>query len=480
MMKKIFLPIKLAILSIGLGLITFSFMSSRDLLDDKATVATQPGIDFRNAAKKAIPAVVSIKVQTKKGSPFFTDGESSKDPFDLFGNDFWEFFGGRQNLRSQPFIGQASGVIVSPDGYILTNSHVVNNMDEIKVQLHDGREFSAKVLGEDTNSDLALIKISAKDLPYLPLANSDNLEVGQWVAAIGNPFGLQATFTVGVISAKGRNNLELARYEDFIQTDTSINKGNSGGPLIDLNGEVIGINTAIATNSSAGYLGIGFAIPSNMAKHVIDEILSNGKVSHGFLGVSLQSIDYNLAEAFGLNKIEGALVTSVSKGSPAAEAGLQPEDIILKYDDHSVENSAVLRNAVYMMRPGTRTVLSVLRQDKIIQVPLVVGEFSEEVVSSDVPQKNRLGIEVENLSSELAQALGYYNEKGVVITKINPNSAAAFAGLKKGALIMAVNRKKVENIDDFNKILKEAPQDRPLLFQIRQGDRHLFVSLQLN
>ncbi len=473
----------------GLAIATTSFMSgtqetnapqagnrTEDIrrLPGKETVA-----DFRGVAKKAIPAVVSIKVQSRKKSQLFGDGNQNDDSFDLFGNDFWGFFNfpRSDSFRSQPISGQASGVIVSPDGYILTNSHVVEGMDSITVQLNDGREFPTKVLGQDANSDLALIKIDAKDLPFLTLGNSDDLEVGQWVAAVGNPFGLQATLTVGVVSAKSRNNLDIARYEDFIQTDAAINRGNSGGPLLTLNGEIVGINTAIATNASSGYMGIGFAIPSNMAKHVMDEILSDGKISRGFLGVSLQSIDYNLAQAFGLKKIEGALVANVAKDSPAERAGLQVEDIILGYNDHPVENAASLRNAVYMMKPGTKINLTVLRKDQQLQIPLTVGEFSDSTKAT-APQKSQLGLEVENLTPEIARSLGYTQEQGVVVTRVNPASIAALAGLKKGSLILAVNRQKVANVNEFNQALADTPKGRPVLLQVKQGDNYIFVSLQ--
>lgn len=483
--------IKCALLLSGVALATTSFLSgSKDSgpslngnrteeirrLPGKETVA-----DFRGVAKQAIPAVVSIKVQSQKKSSPFGDSTQGEDLSQYFGgSDLWRYFGLPQGeTKSKPFVGQASGVIVSPDGYILTNSHVVHNMDNIAVQMTDGREFTAKVLGEDPNSDLALIKIDAKDLPHLSLGNSDDLEVGQWVAAIGNPFGLQATLTVGVVSAKSRNNLDIARYEDFIQTDAAINQGNSGGPLVTLDGEVIGINTAIATTTSSGYLGIGFAIPSNMARHVMDEILSDGKISRGLLGVSLQSIDYNLAKAFGLKKVEGALVANVVKNSAADKAGLQVEDIILKYNDRPVENAATLRNAVYMMKPGTKMTLSVLRKDQMTNIPVTVGEFTETATAAAAPaSKSQFGIEVGNLTSEIAQAMGYTQDQGVVILKVNPNSPAGMAGLKKGALILSVNRQKISNIDDYNRALSQTTQDAPVLLQIKQGDHYLFVSLQ--
>lgn len=462
----------------GIALTTTSFTATGNRTED---IRNLPGketvVDFRGVAKKAIPAVVSIKVEGRT-KPSLRGGYD--DNQNLRDNELWKYFFGypqQRDMGSEPFAGQASGVIVSPEGYILTNSHVVHGMDTIAIQLTDGREFTAKVLGEDPNSDLAIIKIDANDLPYLSLGNSDDLEVGQWVAAVGNPFGLQATLTVGVVSAKSRNNLDIVRYEDFIQTDAAINQGNSGGPLLTLDGEIIGINTAIATTTASGYLGIGFAIPSNMARHVMDEILSDGKVSRGFLGVSLQSIDNNLAKAFGLKKVEGALVANVAKNSAAEKAGLQVEDIIMKINDRPVDSAATLRNAVYMMKPGTKVNLTVLRKDQTITVPVTVGEFSDKSLTA-TSQNNPFGIEVGNITPEIAQALGLSQGEGVVITKVNPTSAAAMAGLKKGALVLGVNRQRVSSVEEFNDAIAKTPKDSPLLLQIKQGDNYLFVSLQ--
>ncbi len=437
--------------------------------------------DFRQLAKKAIPAVVSIRVQAQTQKKSLFGDDNSLDLFDFFGHNFWEFYGlpkRDKDTRSQVMTGQASGVIVNPSGYILTNRHVVHDMDKIQVQLNDGREFTAKVLGEDPNSDLAVIKIDAQDLPYLTLANSNDLEVGQWVAAIGNPFGLQATLTTGVVSALGRHGLDIVPYEDFIQTDAAINRGNSGGPLLTLNGEIAGINTAIATTSASGYSGIGFAVPSNMARHVLDEIIAHGKVSRGLLGINLQSMTYELAQAFGMQKVEGALITNVMKGSAADRAGLKAEDVILRYNGRPIENAASLRNAVYMMKPGTQVNLTVLRKDQLIQVPAIVGEYSEEMAVTGIGQRTRLGIEVENLSPELAQNLGYTEDQGVVITRINPSSSAALTGLKKGALILGINRQKISNVNEFNQALAQTPEGKPILLQVKQGDIYLFVSIQ--
>lgn len=447
--------------------------------------------DFTGVAKKAIPAVVSIKVRsgmTKRGvsnSSGYYDSDSS----DLFNNDFFQkFFGlprqnGRDSSESQ-VVGQASGFIVSADGTVLTNNHVVDGAKEIIVTLHDGREFPGKVVGQDPNTDIAVVKIDAKDLPFVTLGNSDNLEVGQRVAAIGNPLGLQATLTSGVVSATGRNNLDLSRWEDYIQTDAAINRGNSGGPLLNLNSQVVGMNTAIVTDmGSGGYMGIGFAIPSNMLKHVMDELLATGKVSRGYMGVALQPMDNDLAKAFHLNKVEGALVAEVTKGSPADKAGLKPGDVILQYNKVSFNNVAGLRNAIAMMKPGTHITLNVQRDGKYIDIPLDVGDFPserEQMVTADNAKENKYGFSVQSLTPEISQTFGYRDDKGVVISKVEPGSPAGWAGLKKGTLIVGVNRKAVTSVDEFNKEMDATEKGKPVLFLIKQGDSVRFISLQVN
>ena len=474
----------------GVALATLSFTDSSSqklqsnipqIDSSDSNSGSQEGFtDFRKLVKKATPAVVSIKVQGKKNNSSFGRDDKSDDSLDLFENDLRKFFNFPKDAGSKQLSGQASGVIVSPDGYILTNNHVVNEMSSITVQLNDGREFPAKVLGTDSNSDLAVIKIDATDLPFLTLGNSDNIEPGEWVVAIGNPYGLQATVTKGIVSAKGRNNLDIIPYADFIQTDAALNAGNSGGPLLNLKGEIIGINTAIATNTSSGYLGIGFAIPSNWANFVMNEILTNGKVSRGFLGVTLQSVDYNLAQAFDLKKVEGALVTIVMKDSPSDKAGIKTEDIILKINDQPVINAASLRNSVYMMHPTTKITLTVLRDGKMLSIPVEVGAFSEDAEPiAKEHQSNALGIEVETLTPDLARNLGNKIDTGVVVTKVQPGSPAAYSGIKKGAVILSINRQKVETKEQFYTALKSTQEGRPALFQIKQGDVNAFVSIQI-
>lgn len=448
--------------------------------------AKQTAMDFTKVAKSAIPAVVTIKVKinVKQNSSLFNPW-GSEDDSNPFGNDFFKrFFKVPKGDENNEETGKASGFIVSADGHILTNSHVVKDANNITVILNDGREFPGIVVGQDPNTDVALIKIDAKDLPYLSLENSDNLEVGQWAIAIGNPLGLQASLTVGVISATGRNDLDLARIEDFIQTDAAINRGNSGGPLLSINGEVVGMNTAIVTNmGTGGYMGIGFAIPSNILKHVMNELLATGKVSRGFLGVMLQQMDHNLAKAFNLDKAEGALVTEVNKDSPAEKFGLKQGDIILKYNKLPVVHIASLRNAIALMKPGERIVLTVLRDGKTIEIPIDIGSFPGETeTASKVDmmenKENLYGFSVQELTAEIAKAAGLNgDEKGVIISKVNAGTPAAWAGLKKGTIILAVNQKKISSLADYNQAFESSEKGKPLLLLIKQGEATRFVSL---
>ena len=446
----------------------------------------QQSNDFRHVAKTAIPAVVSIKVkgQGKQNSLFSDRDEDSQE--NPFGDDFLQrFFGlprqGQGKTEQQmPIVGQASGFIISPDGEILTNSHVVNDMSEITVVLNNGKEYPAKVLGQDPNTDIALLKIDAKDLPFLKLGNSDDLEVGQWVVAIGNPLGLQASLTAGVVSAKGRNNLDLSRIEDYIQTDAAINRGNSGGPLLNMEAQVMGMNTAIVTNmATGGYMGIGFAIPSNLLKAVMEDLKMDGSFKRGFIGVALQPIDDDLAKAFGLDRAEGALVAEVTQDSPADKAGMKQGDIILKYNQQPVTNIGSLRNAISMMKPSSFVLLSLLRNGKPMDLKVEVGLFPTTQPIAAKVKDLKLGLEVENLTPEVSSKLGYGAEKGVVISKVDPAGPAAWAGLKKGAIILEVNKKKVANVDDFHSALQQTEGGKPVLLLIKQGDLTRFVSFKI-
>lgn len=439
---------------------------------------------FTAVAKKSIPAVVFIKVQSsgadldEYGNPY-----GQQNPFDYYGDDFFNRFFGMpyrgQPQKPTPQLSQGSGFFVSADGYVMTNAHVIKGADKISVVLNDGRELDASLIGADPHTDVAVIKVEGKDFPFLNLGNSDEMDIGEWVVAIGSPFQLEASLTVGVISAKGRQNLRITDLEDFIQTDAAINPGNSGGPLLNLQSEVIGINTAIVSRSG-GYMGIGFAIPSNMAKQIKDQLIDKGSVTRGYLGVSLQPIDKDLADAFNLSKTEGALVSEVIKDSPAEKAGLKQGDIILEYNKTPVKSLQSFRNEISLMGPGTALNLKVNRKGEIVTVPVTLGTASDSLASAGgIVQK--LGMEIDNLTPEMAKQLGYTKgEEGVVIVKIKPGSPAALAGMRPGFLIQAVNHKKVTTIEEFNTAMNSLDSKNRVLMLVRQGNMTRFYSIKLD
>lgn len=443
---------------------------------------------FAALAKEVTPPVVFIEiegvVEEEGGTPFGPQGPGGMNEF--FGDEFFRRFfglppggGGPMAPRRRPIQGAGSGVLVTPDGYILTNNHIVRHADQIAVHLQDGRTFDAKVIGTDPQTDIAVVKIDVKDpLPYLHLGNSDELEVGEFVMAVGSPFGLEASVTVGVISAKGRNELHITDFEDFIQTDAAINPGNSGGPLVNLDGEVIGINTAIAS-AGGGSLGIGFAIPSKMAKHVMDQLIQQGSVTRGFVGINPQTVDQDLADAFGLERPTGALIAEVVEDSPAAEAGLQQGDIILEMDGQPVESVSGLRNTISLMEPGTLTTFTINRDGEILNRRLKVGTRPTEV-SQPGSMAFKLGLQVEPLTETIRNQTGLMTESGVVIREVDPNSPAARKGLKKGDLIMRVNRTPVASPEEFHQALADAAKSsNHVLLLVRQGPRMLFVTLKI-
>jgi serine protease Do len=439
---------------------------------------------FTAAAKKSIPAVVFIKVQSSTpdqdegGYPY-----GYQNPYDFNGDDFFNrFFGmpfhGGPPQKPQPQFSQGSGFLVSADGYILTNAHVVKGADKITAVLNDGREIDATLIGADPQTDIAIIKIEGKQFPFLPMGDSEEIDIGEWVIAIGSPFQLEASVTVGVVSAKGRQNLKITDFEDFIQTDAAINPGNSGGPLLNLEGDVIGINTAIVSRSG-GYMGIGFAIPSNMAKNIMAQIIDKGSVTRGFLGVSLQPVDKDIADAFNLPKPEGALISEVIKDSPADKAGLKQGDIIIEYNKIAIKSLQSFRNEISLMNPGSNVNLKVNRKGQILAITVTLGTSNNTLATGgNVIQK--LGMEIDNLTDDLSKQLGYtQGEKGVVITKIKPGSTAAMAGLRPGFLIQAVNHKKVTNVEEFNEALDQ-PENNRILLLVRQGNVTRFYSIKVN
>ncbi len=435
---------------------------------------------FSNVAKAATPAVVYIESQTaEKKQEISTRKSPSENPFDYFSDDFFNRFFGFPFEKKQPKSTdtvRGSGFLISKDGYIVTNNHVVENATKVNVTLHNGQKIVATVIGTDAKTDLAVIKIEGDNYPFLNFGDSDKLEVGDWAIAVGNPFGLQTSLTVGVVSAKGRSQLHIADFEDFIQTDAAINPGNSGGPLLDVEAEVIGVNTAIVSGSG-GYMGIGFSIPSNMAKQIVAQLIKEGQVTRGFLGVTLQPIDSDLASFYKLKNVQGALVTDVVNGSPADLGGLKQEDIILNYNGATVDNLSGFRYHVSLMEPGSKLKLKVFRDGKEIDLTVTVAQLPQDVATAPSMPAHKMGIQVQELTPELAQKLGFHDVKGVVITQVTPGSPAAASALKPGSLILAVNRKKVQNLVEYSAAMNEASKEGRVLLMIRQGDSIRIVAL---
>lgn len=442
---------------------------------------------FSSVAKKGIPAVVYIESYGVSKETFQAPTRKSKpgphdNPFDYFHEEFFNrFFGFPNNESQKPSkkeVVRGSGFIITSDGYIMTNNHVVEGSDKVNVTLNNGKKVIAEIVGIDPKTDLAMIKINEKNLPYLSFGDSEKLEVGDWAIAVGNPFGLEASVTVGIVSAKGRSHLNITDFEDFIQTDAAINPGNSGGPLLNSDGDVIGINTAIVSGSG-GYMGIGFAIPSNMAIRIKDQLIKNGSVTRGFLGVTLQPIDSDLAEFYHLPKAQGALITDVVKGSPADLAGLKQEDVILSYNGNTIESLSPFRTTVSLMPPGSKLNLLISREGKTMEIKVTISSLPDEAVTtSSAAQK--MGLELQTLTPELAQQLGYpSDEQGVLIKYVKPDSPAAEATLKQHSVIIAVNRKRVKNLEEFNKAIQDTLKEQKVLLMVRQGDAIRIVTIRL-
>jgi serine protease Do len=358
---------------------------------------------------------------------------------------------------------------------------MVEDAEKIEVELTDGRKFTAKIIGTDPDSDVAVVKIDSKDLPYLELADSDELEVGEWVLAIGNPLGLTHTVTAGIVSAKGRR-VGLASFENFIQTDAAINFGNSGGPLINLDSKVVGINTAIV--GASGNIGIGFAIPINMAKNIYDQIVQNGTVERGWLGIEMGVLQDETAQFLGLKKnAKGVLIAVVFADSAAEKAGLKPYDIIIEVDGEPIESRDAFRNEIALLKPGSRVKLTVWRDKrrKAITVRLGKRPTTEELAGTLSPRTiNQLGFSVENLSDDLAERYGYEGQSGVIVTDVDENSQAAEKGIAPGVLIKEVNQKKVRNTTEFNDEIKKARKEGAALLMVKRGRYTIFVPLALS
>jgi serine protease Do len=435
---------------------------------------------FRAVALRVKPAVVAVGVsQTVEapGAPF------GPDEF------FRRFFGlepdednGRGGKRRFQRQGLGSGVIVDAEGYILTNNHVVAEADEINVRLADGRDFKAKVIGTDPPTDIAVIRIKAEHLPVARLGNSDKVDVGDLVLAIGSPFGLEQTVTMGIISATGRAGVGISDYESFLQTDAAINPGNSGGPLVNMRGHVIGINTAIATRTG-GYMGVGFAVPVNMAAEVMKRIRETGKVVRGWLGIGIQPLTRDLADSMKLKPDEGVLVSQVFEGGPALKAGLRAGDVVLEFDGKPVKTPNDLQTAVAWTAPGTQVAVAIVRDGKRMTLKVNVEKrpAQPEMVRADrsgPAELKELGIQVSNLTPEAAQRYGYKSAQGVLIVGVEPGSLAAMAQLRPGMLILKAAGQSVASVAEFREAMRKSDLAKGIPLLVRAGDRQTFVLLK--
>jgi serine protease Do len=484
-------PLVLLIIGLAIGLtIPYSVESQQNTLSMRPKQLP----DFVELAKKLEPVVVNISTtQTVKQTQFprpFGHPQPPTNPFgDPFGggnepfSELWRrFFGEPYGLpkgqRGLPRTALGSGFIVDQKGLVLTNNHVVENAEKITVKLFDEREFSAKVVGRDPKTDIAVIEITdgKGNFPVAPMGSSESLQVGEWVVAMGSPFGLNKTLTAGVVSAKGRH-IGAGPYDNFIQTDASINPGNSGGPLVNMRGEVVGMNTAIFSRTG-GNLGIGFAIPIDLAKEILPELIKTGKVTRGWLGVSIQRVTPEIAESLGLQKSRGALVANVAEGSPADQAGVKVGDVLIEYDGQPIEESSQLPILVARSDVGKNVQATIVRDNKRIPVTIKVGELKEQEVVASGPKEGKLGLTVQNVTPQIAESLGLSRAGAVVITSVQPQSVAAEAGLRRGDVILEVDRKRINNIDEFQRIVNQTKAGENLLFLIQRGGSNLFLALK--
>jgi serine protease Do len=473
--------IGVSLLSLIGGLIIAANFNWTNPLSAKSEIPIIGGVpSFADLAQTTSPSVVNISTTKKvRGGgrvfDFFRGPRDRRNPMDDF---FEKFFGDempQQRQYKQKSLG--SGVIIDADGHILTNNHVVEDADEIKVLLTNNKEFDAKVIGRDSKTDLALIKIkSGKGLPPIKLGNSDELRVGDWVVAIGNPFGLDHTVTAGIVSAKGRV-IGAGPYDNFIQTDASINPGNSGGPLINLKGEVVGINTAIFAQGQ----GIGFAIPINTAKELISQLKEKGKVTRGWIGVMIQKVTPDLAKSFDLKDESGALIGDVSQGGPSDKAGIKAGDIIIEFDGKTIKEMNDLPRLVAAVPVGKVVEVKVLREGKPQVFKVQVQELDDKQIASSRSQtKESLGLAVQELTPELARRFRMDYEPGILIVQVREGSPAEEAGVQEGDIIKEVNRKPVKDLKTYNHLVSSAKKGANVLLRIKRGGMNLFISLPVS
>jgi len=470
---------------VACALLTLGAVSPAVLTNSPAQAALAPET-FADLAQKASPAVVNIStektVKSGKGKTpmreFFGPGPSPFGQDDPFRDFFEKFFGDIPKSFKHRSLG--SGFVIDAEGRIITNNHVVEGSDKIKVKLVGGKEYEATIKGRDPKTDLALIQITnpPKDLPFLVLGDSDAIRVGDWVLAVGNPFGLSHTVTQGIISAKGRV-IGAGPYDNFLQTDASINPGNSGGPLLNLKGEVVGINTAILATGQ----GIGFATPSNLAKSVIPQLMAKGKVTRGMIGVQVQNVTPELAKSFGMAEPKGALVAEVNPGTPAEKAGLQREDIIIEYNGHAIHEMNELPRMVAETAPGTTVTLKVLRQGKEKTFKLTITELKEEkqakAAGEEGEESSPLGLAVRDLDQNLAQRLRLKETRGVVVIQVESGSAAADAGFRPGDLIEEINGQTVGSLKDYQKAIGQLKKGTVARFYVKRQGRKQYLTVEI-
>jgi len=454
--------------------------------------ANQLSDAFAQTAEEVTPGVVFIQVEKEIAQRnlrgFGPEGTWPMDPFECFFGPRGPMVEPRGQMpepqernRILPY-GQGSGFIISSDGYILTNNHVVGDADRVKVRLSDGREMEAEIVGTDPQTEVALLKVEARGLPALKLGDSDRIRVGEWVLAIGNPFGLSHSVTSGIVSAQGRGNVGIVDYADFIQTDAAINPGNSGGPLVNLKGEVIGMNTAIVSRTG-GSLGIGFAIPVNMVKYVEKQLRDKGTVDRGFLGVVIQNLTPDLSKWFDIQRGKGVLISGVSEGAPAEKAGLRRDDIIVEFNGQPVEDAGSFRSRVSTTPPGEKVDITVLRNGKRETMRVEIGKLPEDKVRTASARPGMpagivgVGLTVQNLTDDLADRLGFKGLSGVVVSDVESGSAAEEAGIKPGMLIQEVNRKQIHNTQEFKEALNAETSAEGVLLLVRDGEFSRYVAL---
>lgn len=457
-------------------------------LSQRAPVAAvaSPAPGFTDVAKRVTPAVVNIttimtenvadsspvpdelreRMEEFFGKPFGPRGRRPGDPFD----------------QRAPRRGQGSGVIISSDGYLVTNNHVIAQAREVNVTLPDKREFKGTIIGVDPKSDLAVIKINADHLPTVTWGDASSLQVGEYVLAVGNPFGLNSTVTLGIVSAVGRGQMGITQYEDFIQTDAAINPGNSGGALVNTKGELVGINTAIFSQTG-GYQGVGFAVSATMAKPIYESLIKTGKVVRGYLGIGLQGLSQDLATAFGLKDTKGALISDVRAGSPADQAGLKQGDVIVGYQGTSVEDGVALQRLVTRTTVGANVTLNVIRDGHEREVTAKVGAQPEESKVAKVQHGGSddalSGLVVEELDQDRARQFGFHGVQGVVVTKVDPDSSAERSGLSAGDVIQEMNRQPIRSVKDFEKASADLKKGANVLMLINRRGNALFLSVKV-